>query len=378
MAKYDYDIVYVFGKGRKEKLEEKNLNFGLEFFYGYPYLRDLNLKLAIVEAEARDYKKFKIKILKKLDYLLSSASKLTFYISMLYSIENIKKLFKTKNIITSNHGLGNSISILVFIFKLFKKINFVIIVSGLFNLTKTNLLIRIVRSIFLNFYLYVVDVIIFTNRSEYEFASILYPSYNKKYVYIPFCIDNKYWYSDVGYNPETTNEILFIGNNGHRDFNLAIKIANELNQFQFTFITNQIKKSQIISKNIKLIKGDWNSLFLTDDEVKNFYKQAKLVILPIKNTIVSAGQSVGLQAASMGIPLVITDTIGFWDKKIYKDYYNIFFVKSNTVQLWKDKILELSADNQLLANVSKNSLETIEKNFKIEVFNKELFKLLKF
>ena len=46
--KYKFDITYVYGNGRKIKLESKNPQ-GKEFFYGYPYFLKNNYKLNILE-----------------------------------------------------------------------------------------------------------------------------------------------------------------------------------------------------------------------------------------------------------------------------------------------------------------------------------------
>ena len=46
--KYKFDITYVYGNGRKIKLESKNPQ-GKEFFYGYPYFLNKDYKLNILE-----------------------------------------------------------------------------------------------------------------------------------------------------------------------------------------------------------------------------------------------------------------------------------------------------------------------------------------
>lgn len=377
MSKYLYDITYIYGQGRKEKLESEDFTFSKEFFYGYPYFKEKNYKLNIVEAKTQDFKKIRYRLLKEIDKFLSKITKLTFYSNMLITRKNLYIMFNSRNLITSNHGNGNSLSLIVLILKTFKKINFITIVSGLFNLQKTNFLIRFFRFIFLKIYLYTVNFIVFTNRSEYELASKYFHSYKKKFICLPFCIDENYWKSSSDYNPSTRNQILFIGNNGHRDFQLALDIAKNLPEYNFKFITNKIFPNQINSQNVVLVKGDWNYIYLTDDEIKEEYNKSKIVIMPLKNSIVSAGQSVGLQAAAMGVPLVISDTIGFWDRAKYTDAKNIVFVKENNLETWIKVIVDLYQNDEKLNTISRNSILLVKEFYNLDNFNYELEKLIK-
>ena len=46
------------------------------------------------------------------------------------------------------------------------------------------------------------------------------------------------------------NDILFVGNDGNRDFKKVIEISKILNEYKFIFVTNQIKKSKNIPPNV--------------------------------------------------------------------------------------------------------------------------------
>ena len=94
---------------------------------------------------------------------------------------------------------------------------------------------------------------------------------------------------------------------------------------------------EILPKNIHKVHLDiW-----TDDELKNIYSQAFLSIIPIKNSYQPSGQSVALQSMSMEVPVMITDTIGFWDKETFSHNENIFFIPKNTSKIWIENIILL-------------------------------------
>ena len=75
-------------------------------------------------------------------------------------------------------------------------------------------------------------------------------------------------------------KILFIGNDGNRDYDLFLKIAEAYPEIPFTCITNNINKSQV-PKNCRLISGNWNESLLTDDEIRNYYAESRIVIIPL-------------------------------------------------------------------------------------------------
>lgn len=374
--KYKFDITYIYGAGRKAKLISSE-DFGKEFFYGYPYFENKNYSMNIIETVGRKRSPAVTYLINFLDTTLSKATKLTFYMTNLVTKKNLSEIYISRNIISSNHGIGMTCFPFVKFFKFFKSINFIVINSGLFAMKNTNLIVRTLRKIVLHLFLNTVDKIIFTSRSEFNFANKKYPKFNDKFVCLPFCLDLDFWKPTKETNNSIKKGILFIGSNGHRDFDLAIEIANKLPNIPFTFITKIIKDSDIKSQNVKNILGDWNASYLSDPEIKNYYESSRLVILPINNTLVSSGQSAGLQAASVGTTVLTTRTVGFWDYDKYKDSENIIFLDSNKLDLWVDKITEIY-DNQVLLNkISSNSIELVHREYDLSIFNLEIEKYIK-
>jgi len=372
--KYEYDITYVFGNGRKEKIQS-SIEQGLEFFYGYPYFNNKGLRVNIIEtqnANSLDNSLVTKLLLRILENLLIKFTKLTFYLKSLISLNVIKQVFNSKNIITSNHGVGMTLFFFIKIIKLFKNINFVVINSGQFSMNKVNKFFEILRKLVFSSYLKTVDKIIFTNRSEYNFANKNFKFYSSKFIYIPFSLDLSFWKPELNLEQNEKKGVLFIGNNGHRDFKLVIEIAENIPELEFTFITKIINDKDIRSKNVTNILGDWNSNYLSDLEIKKYYELARLVILPIKNTLVSSGQSAGLQASSVGTTVITTKTIGFWDYENYINNENIIFAENNDLKHWVNLIRETYNNIELLTKVSKNSQILINKEYNLDLFNLKL------
>ena len=64
-----------------------------------------------------------------------------------------------------------------------------------------------------------------------------------------------------------------------------------------------------------MINGSWNDETISDAEIREIYEKSRLTIVPLKNSIQPSGQSVTLQSLSVGTPVIITKTDGFWDEK---------------------------------------------------------------
>ena len=167
--------------------------------------------------------------------------------------------------------------------------------------------------------------ILFIGKGELEEASNKLPKYSKKYYYLPFAVDNKFWlYKDKP--KRQVKNLLFIGNDTNRDFDLLHKIASSYKNYNFTIVTEYKSKNFEQLKNVNLLEGNWRKVYLKDAEILDLYHLADLVILPIKQSSQPSGQSVALQAMSSGTPVMLTKTSGFWDLEALNNE-NVFLTK---------------------------------------------------
>ena len=68
-------------------------------------------------------------------------------------------------------------------------------------------------------------------------------------------------------------------------YDLVLKIAAELPNIDFKLVTSNIEKNQISTDNVKLINGHWQSNKISDTELRNYYQESKITIIPLKNTL---------------------------------------------------------------------------------------------
>ena len=360
-------ITYVFGFGRSDLILSNKL-YANEFFYGYHDFVNEYKDINYIEFEANIKKRILSKLLFFLSKVLRKVTKLSFFFENICTYKNFKKLYHTKNIILTNDRIGLSALPLLMIYKIFKINKSSVIVMGLLAKDTNNFLSHVIQRIFLNLFFLTVDNFIFLSKSECNQAKVSYKKFKEKFIFIPFSIDTGFWQRDNEIVNEKSEKIIFIGNDGRREYDLVLEIAKSLPEYEFSLITSNIKRNEIKSKNVTLYEGQWNKQLLSDGELRDLYLEAKLSIIPIKNSYQPSGQSVALQSMSMGIPVMITDTVGFWDKDLFKNNENIFFVSKNNLNTWIEEIRRVLNDKELINYVSNKS-----KNITSEIYNSENF-----
>lgn len=363
------NITYVFGTGRIDKLLSDNY-FAKEFFYSYPYFVSKKYSVNIIEMNKNPVNNYIFNLIFKFfDKLMNKFLKLPFYTVEICSLKNLKILMNSNKLIVTNDRIGLSILPLVLLTKLTKKIEVFIIVMGLFNDKKTNNLSKIFQKFIIFILLKTTKKFVFLGKGEYQYANKTHSDYSSKFIFYPFSIDTEFWIREKNIKSNKSG-ILFIGNDGNRNYNLLIEIAKNLPNIKFTFITENIKRDIQLTENVTLIEGSWNKSFLDDLNIKEYYIKSKLSIIPLFESYQPSGQSVTLQSMCAGTPVLISKTRGFWDIDNFKDLENIFFIDDNELEIWVNKIIEIYYSDDLLNKVSKKGENLVIENYNLKKSNK--------
>ena len=362
-------ITYIYQAGRTARMSDME-NSAKEFFYGYFHMKKAYPDTNHLEFDSKN----NISITKLFNNFIRKLSGLPFFSDLIINSKNKKVLKNSKKIIATNQRVGFSIlSFLIFNHK--KKIKSYVFIMGLFNNNPKNRIKKFFRIFFIKVFMATFNHMIFLSSGEFKFVSEKYPKYKEKMHFLPFSIDQEFWVSNN--RPyKKKNNILFIGNDGKRDYKFAIDLAKELSFLNFDFITKKITNSEIKSDNVNLLSGKWDDMNISDSDIRNYYQEADLSIIPIFNSLQPSGQSVALQSMSMGIPVLITKTDGFWEPELYKNNENIIFVEKNDINLWKENILSLLENNDLNVKVSKNGKDLVSKNNNLNIFNRKLKEII--
>lgn len=369
------NLTYIFSGGRKSRLDSDEI-YAKDFFYGYFEFDKLNVNKQIVDIEHK-----KIFILNYLDKLIK---KLLNYPISLSSIFNTPFTNQVKNsdiiILVNESVMFFALPNLFLLKKKNKNLRTALFTMGLFSNFSNNKYKKYLQDFFISkFCLNVIDKFLFLGKQEYEYAVKNYPTKVFKFEYVPFGIDTHFWKNSNSYNLSERKYILFIGNDLRRDYDFVLDLADKLHDIEFIFLSSRINKNQVSRENVKLISGMWWNNKVSDVEIKSLYSNAIVTILPLKNSLQPSGQSVALQSMSMGTPVLITKTDGFWDYEKFEHQKDIIFLDENNIDLWREAIDRLLARPELLKEISNNSKKIVNQNFNLTKFssNIELFLDLK-
>ncbi len=368
-------LTYVFGHGRLEKIINNNYE-AREFFYSYFHFKNVNKKIEIIEmVQEKEIVRGAKLILRFIDKVLRKISNLPFYFCEIVSFKNFKTILNSEKVLITNDRLAVSLLPIIIFCKLFSNTEFYVIIMGLYSKNKDRRLIKIIQKLIITLLENLVSKLIFLGKGELDYAKEVSTNKHKsKFVFLPFSVDFEFW-NQGNLNNVNSNQILFIGNDGNRDYNFVQEIAKELPQFTFLFISKNINEKSL-NDNSKLIRGSWNNYELTDSELRKIYKNSFAVILPLKESYQPSGQSVSLQAMASGVPVIITKTNGFWDYDKFENQKHIIFCKDNNISEWRNTINNLNQNNILYKELVFNARKLVSESYNLEVFHKILLDIL--
>jgi glycosyltransferase involved in cell wall biosynthesis len=104
--------------------------------------------------------------------------------------------------------------------------------------------------------------------------------------------------------------VLAVGNDGRRDYGTFITAAAKLGVPTKILTTRPL--SQPLPLHIEHLRGSWHAPAVTDEELRELYQRALMVVVPLEDSIQPSGQSVALQAMACGRPVILTRTRGLW------------------------------------------------------------------
>ena len=371
-----FKITYVFLGNRIEKLNDQK-SIAKEFFYSYLDFKQTHKDTQIIEfANKTDTTKITY-YLNKLDRILRKVTQLPFFSAQISIKKNIDTIYKTQNLIMVGDRVAVSLIFPLLYIKYFKK-NIVssVFVMGLFSNKPINKIKKAFHNLFLNLLLKSLSKLIFLGEGEFNFASEEYPKYSHKFYFLPFSVDTDFWRPRNNFDKNKSDYILFIGNDGNRDYEKVLEIAQKLPQFRFKVITRRIGENIKLPTNVELINGSWSYRQVTDKSLKKVYEHAKLTIIPLKESLQPSGQSVTLQSMAMNTPVIISDTAGFWDDKKFISNKHLIRLKENSVENWTTEIVKLHNNSEKLENLSLDGHKLINEDYNLKVFHNKLIKIL--
>src|SRR5206468_10170879 len=83
-----------------------------------------------------------------------------------------------------------------------------------------------------------------------------------------------------------------------------------------------------LPENVTWERADWYERILSDEKVRDLYRRAAVVVVPVKDVPQPSGQSATLQAMATGRPVVLSRTRGLWAPEELRDEENVVFTRA--------------------------------------------------
>ena len=374
-------VLYIFTSGRKKRFLNRSIDdTPLEFFFGLPYLLENGYQVDMLELEDLNYDPHSIlyKYLSWKNRLLSFITGLTSSSHFFSNAETVINNYDT--VIAGNEYIAFGLAYL----KKKKKISGEIIffVMGMLaqvdslSLNKNkNLFFLFARHIY-KMLIHYSKAVIFIGAGELNYANKTYGQYNSRFNFLPFPVDTTFW-KFCNNKRQDKNYILFIGNDKYRDYKCVVEIAKQMPDYIFVIISRNPECRALMNhKHVKLICGDWKDSILTDAQIRDYYLDAALVIIPLLETLQPSGQSVALQAMACEKTVLISKTRGFWEPEIFEHNKHLIFMDTNKADEWAAVIKKIICQKNQLQKVGSDSRALVEANNNLNKFGKYLEQII--
>ena len=195
--------------------------------------------------------------------------------------------------------------------------------------------------------------------------SIIQSQYNvpdNKCDVLNFGVDTDFW---CPMKKEKLSGILAVGSDPSRNYNVFknIKIKDNI-----TIITSQKLKNLEKIKNIKIINGDLYKSEITDYKLRELYREAFTVVVPLQDVNQPVGQSVALQAMAVGKPVILTKIKGHWSDSLVS-WKNCILVPPNNIASIENAINKLKNNEDLYKSICLEGRNTVLEKYNLKHMN---------
>jgi glycosyltransferase involved in cell wall biosynthesis len=178
----------------------------------------------------------------------------------------------------------------------------------------------------------------------------------------PFGVDTRFW--TAGDDARAGGDVLAIGNDGHRDWETLVRAAPAI-EAEVRVLTMHPAPAALPA-NVRWEPADWHSRVLDDVEVREAFRAAAVVVVPVKDVPQPSGQSVTLQAFACGRPVVLSRTRGLWDPEALRDGENVLLVPPGDPVALGAAVSRVLADPALGGRLGRDARATVEATADVE------------
>jgi glycosyltransferase involved in cell wall biosynthesis len=171
---------------------------------------------------------------------------------------------------------------------------------------------------------------------------------------VPFGVDTRFWSPS---SATIEREVLAIGNDGHRDWETLVSAAPQISA-PVRILTRHPRPASLPA-NVTWEPADWYSQIFSDEDVRELYRRAAVVVVPTKDVPQPSGQSVTLQAMACARPVVLSRTRGLWAPETLRNGENIVLTRPGDATELAHEVRLLLDDEAHAGELGSAARETV-------------------
>jgi len=128
-------------------------------------------------------------------------------------------------------------------------------------------------------------------------------------------------------------------------------------------------------RQIELVRGNLFGSPITDIVLRDLYRRAAVVAVPLRDVYQPSGYSVTLQAMACGRPVVLSRNRGLWDPEVFESGENCLLVPPGDAPALAAAIDRLMGDEALRRRMGEAARETAVRHFSLARMDKAIVAL---
>jgi glycosyltransferase involved in cell wall biosynthesis len=174
---------------------------------------------------------------------------------------------------------------------------------------------------------------------------------------VHFGVDVRFWTP----GPESDGRsALAVGNDDGRDYGLLLRA---IGAHPLRLHTHLPVNRLDLAPTVELTGGSWQDASLSDEQLRELYRQSRFVVVPLRESAQPQGQSVTLQAMACGKAVILTRTRGLWGAGLMRHGENCHLVPAGDAEALREGIERLSTDGAYRAALGETARRTVEEHF---------------
>ena len=205
---------------------------------------------------------------------------------------------------------------------------------------------------------------------ELEGFQRLHPALEPRVHVVPFGVDAAFWTPS---QVVRAGDVLAIGNDGHRDWSTLVAAARDI-QGRVLIYTRH-PRPEGLPANVTWQPADWYRQLLSDAEIRDLFRQAAVVVVPVEDVPQPSGQSVTLQAMACARPVVLSKTRGLWQPETLRDGENVVLVDPGDPEALARAVRDLLDDSPRAEAIGHAARADVVRDARVELYAARLLEV---